>query len=97
MLVDTLVLKTVESKEADAQLVANFFTRTVKIKRCDAAAFEAGMMNTVEIIDDIAIDAPKALQLFATMVKGADLDETRRTNLASKSMDSEKLLGLITS
>ena len=55
-------------------------------------------MPTAEILDDIAIDAPKAFDLFAIMMKGAHLheDEERRTRLASKSMDSDKLVGLLT-
>ena len=54
--------------------------------------------QTAEILDDIVIDAPKALDLFAIMLKGAHLheDEERRTRLASKSMDSDKLVGLLT-
>ncbi|OSD00239.1 hypothetical protein PYCCODRAFT_1469566 [Trametes coccinea BRFM310] len=50
-------------------------------------------MPTAEIIDDIAIDAPKALNLFVLMLKGAHLheDEEHRARLTSKSMDSEKL------
>jgi len=52
-------------------------------------------MPTAEIIDDIAIDAPKAFQLFATMLKGAELDETRRSSIASKSTDADKLLALL--
>ena len=94
-LVDTLVTKAVESKEADAKLVADFFEQTVTKGTCSAEAFEAGLLPVAEIIDDIAIDAPKAFQLFAMMIKGAGLDETRRSNLASKSVDSDKLLALI--
>ena len=38
-----------------------------------------------EVIDNIAIDTPKALQLLAIMVKGAELDQERLLNLASMS------------
>ncbi|KAI1794262.1 hypothetical protein LXA43DRAFT_996366 [Ganoderma leucocontextum] len=50
-----------------------------------------------EIIDDLAIDAPKALDLFVVMIKGAHLheDEKRRTQLASNSMESDKLVALL--
>lgn len=48
-----------------------------------------------EIIDDIAIDVPKAFQMLAMMIKGASLDPDRLANLASKSLDSDKLLALL--
>ena len=94
-LVDKLVSSAVESKESAAQLVADFFARAATKKLCTATAFEDGLSPISEIIDDIAIDAPKAFALFAVIVKGAGLDEERRTRLASKSMDSDKLLALL--
>jgi len=94
-LIDKLVTKAVESKEVDAKLVCDFFSRAVSKELCTPAAFEEGFMPTAEIIDDIAIDAPKAFQLFAIMLKGAELDETRRSSIASKSMDSDRLLTLL--
>ncbi|KDR75692.1 hypothetical protein GALMADRAFT_248310 [Galerina marginata CBS 339.88] len=94
-LVDSLVSKAVESKEADAQLVSEFFELVVSKELCSPAAFEEGFTPIAEIIDDIAIDAPKAFHLFALMIKGSKLDEDRRTRLASKSMDSDKLLALL--
>ncbi|KAI0079837.1 hypothetical protein K474DRAFT_1658664 [Panus rudis PR-1116 ss-1] len=99
ILVDKLVTSAIESKEADAQLVADFFQRAVSKNLCSPAKFEEGFMPTAEILDDIAIDAPKAYQLFVTMVKGAglDKDEERRTRIAEKSGDKDKLLGLLSS
>ncbi|KAJ3511777.1 hypothetical protein NLJ89_g3905 [Agrocybe chaxingu] len=94
-LVDKLVSTAVESKEADARLVADFFTRAVERELCTPQAFEEGFTPIAELIDDIAIDAPKAFQLFATMLKGASLDEARRSNIATKSMDSDRLLALL--
>ncbi|KAF9012539.1 hypothetical protein BDQ17DRAFT_1271720 [Cyathus striatus] len=94
-LVYNLVSTAVESKEADAQLVAALFDRAVSKKLCSSSAFEEGLTPIADIIDDIAIDAPKAFQLFATMVKGALLDEDQRNRLASKSVDTEKLLSLL--
>ncbi|KZT05331.1 uncharacterized protein LAESUDRAFT_813465 [Laetiporus sulphureus 93-53] len=86
-----------DSKEADAQLVADFFSRALSKNLCSPQAFEDGFAPAAEILDDIAIDAPKAFNLMAIMMKGAglDKDEERRTRLASKSMDSDKLLGLL--
>ena len=94
-LIDKLVSTAVESKEADAKLVGDLFEVVASKELASPSAFEEGFMPVAEIIDDIAIDAPKAFQLFAIMVKGAKLDEERRKNLASKSMDSDKLLGLL--
>ncbi|TFK44920.1 hypothetical protein BDQ12DRAFT_708734 [Crucibulum laeve] len=94
-LVDKLVTFAVESKAADAQLVADFFARAVSKQLSSPAAFEEGFSPIAEFIDDIAIDAPKAPELFATMFKAAALDEERRTRVASKSQDSQKLLDLL--
>jgi len=94
-LIDKLVSTAVESKEADAHLVSDLFTRAASKNLCSPAAFEEGLTPVAEIIDDIAIDAPKAFTLFATMVKGVGFDEDRRSRLASKSTDSDKLLALL--
>ena len=92
-LVDSLVSKAVESKEADAQLVSDFFARSTA--QCSAAAFEEGFLPTAEAIDDIAIDAPKAVKLFGLMLKGAKLDEGRTSIIAAKSSEnSDALLAL---
>ena len=94
-LVDKLVSTAVESKEADAQLVGNFFSRAASKELCSPAAFEDGFAPIAEIIDDIAIDAPMAFQLFAMMIEGAVFDEERRSRIASKSIDSDKLFAQI--
>jgi len=95
-LVDKLTFHALESKEADAQLVADMFARAVSKELCAPAFLEEGLTPIAEVIDDIAIDAPKAYQLFATIVKGAGLDEERRKRLASKSTDDpDKLLALL--
>jgi translation initiation factor 4G len=94
-LVDKIVSNAVESKEDDAKLVSEFFALAISKELCSAASFEEGLTPVTEIIDDIAIDAPKAFQLLAMMMKGASLNQERLTNLASKSSDSEKLLALL--
>jgi translation initiation factor 4G len=95
LLVDKIVSTAVESKEDDAKLVSQFFVLAVSKELCSAASFEDGLTPVAEIIDDIAIDAPKAFQLLATMIKGAGLDQERLSNLASKSLDSVKFLALL--
>ena len=96
-LVNRLVSKAIESKEVDGKLVADGFTRAAEKKLCSISAFEEGFSPIAELLDDIAIDAPKAFQIMAIMMKGAglDKDEARRTRVARKSMDSEKLLTLL--
>ena len=58
-LVDRMVTTAIESKEADAQLVADTFRRAVEKNLCPSASFEAGFIPTAEILEDIAIDAPR--------------------------------------
>jgi translation initiation factor 4G len=96
-LVDKMVSRAIESKEADGKLVADAFARAAEKNLCSISAFEEGFLPIAELLDDIAIDAPKALQLMATMIKGAglDKDEGRRTRIAQKSMDGDKLLELL--
>ena len=94
-LVDKIVSTAVESKEEDAKFASQFFALAASKELCSAASFEEGLTPVTEIIDDIAIDAPKALQLLAMMVKGASLKGKQLSNLASKSLDSDKLLALL--
>ncbi|KAJ3993862.1 hypothetical protein F5050DRAFT_617783, partial [Lentinula boryana] len=94
-LVDKLITHAIESKEADARLVGDLFQRVTSNKLCTPSAFEKGFLGVAEFLDDIAIDAPKATDLLAIMIKGADLNEAQRTNIASKSAENgDKLLML---
>jgi hypothetical protein len=74
-LVDKIVSTAVESKEDDAKLVSQFFALAASKELCSAASFKEGLTPVAEAIDDIAIDAPKAFQLLAMMVKGAGLNQ----------------------
>jgi translation initiation factor 4G len=95
-LVDKLASSAIESKESDAKLVAEFLTLATTKDLCTAAAIEEGFIPIAEMLDDIAIDAPKAFELMAIMVNGAGLDEDQRGRISSKSADnSEKLLALL--
>ena len=100
LLVDKLVASALESKEADAVLVAKlFFTQATSKGRCSPVVLEAGFMPMAELLDDIAIDAPNAFKFMAIMLKGAgfDKDKERLAQLAGKSVDSDKLLQLMSS
>jgi hypothetical protein len=96
-LVEKLVATAIESKESDAQLVAEFFGRSAEKGLCSTESFEEGFTTTAEILDEIVVDAPKAFELMAIMLKGAGLDndERRRSRIASKSKDSDKLLSML--
>lgn len=98
-LVDKLVGSALESKEADAVLVAEFFAQAASKGQCSPEVFEAGFMPMAELLDDIAIDAPNAFKFMAIMLKGAgfDKDEERLGRITGKSMDSDKLLHLVSS
>ncbi|TDL23008.1 ARM repeat-containing protein [Rickenella mellea] len=91
-LVDELVTFAIQSKEADAKLVAEFFDLAVKKDLCPPASFEDGFLPTIEILDDIAIDAPMAFDLMTTMLDGSKLDTVRRKRLAGKPVDGDRLL-----
>lgn len=99
LLVDKLLMHALEAKEHDVDLVAKVFSRAASKDLCSPAAFEKGFAPAAEMIDDIAIDAPKAFGFFVKLIQGAglDKDEERRTRLASKSMDSDRMLQLLTS
>ena len=96
-LVEKLIGSALESKEADARLVAEFFARPASQRECSLDVFEAGFIPMVELLDDIAIDVPKAFEYMAIMFKGAglDKDDERLKRIVEKVMDSDKLLGLV--
>lgn len=97
-LVDKMVTKAIESKETDAQLVADTFRRAVEKNLCSPESFQEGFIPTAEILDDIAIDAPKAFGLMAIMMIGAglDKDEERYSRIADKLEDKDQLLSHFT-
>ena len=95
LLVEKLVSIAVYGKEADAELVSNLFVRVNGKNLCSPASFEDGFMPIAEQLDDIKYDSPKAFQLMSMMLKSVNFDNERRTRIASKSMDSDKLLAMI--
>ncbi|PBK86891.1 ARM repeat-containing protein [Armillaria gallica] len=94
LLVDKLISFAVESKETDAQLVAELFSHASTKSLCTLANFESGFAGVLEFLDDIAADAPMAFKLMAIMMKGPAFDDEQRRYLTSKT-DSVKLLGLL--
>ena len=97
-LIDKVVSKAVESKAADAELVANFFERATSKELVSSAAFESGFEGIAEFIYDIAVDAPHAPTLFAQMAKAAGLSEDARRRISQKAFeegDRDKLFALL--
>jgi translation initiation factor 4G len=94
-LVDKLVSAALESKESDAQLVGEFFGVAAANGLCSPATFEEGFTLVAEVLDDVAIDAPKAFSLMALMLKGAGLDSEVQGQIAAKLEDPDKLLHLL--
>ncbi|KAJ7751917.1 armadillo-type protein [Mycena maculata] len=99
-LVEKLVGTAMEAKEADqalsdARLVADFFTRAVSKELCSVDAFEEGFSPLVEILEDIAIHAPKAPNNMALMMMSASFDSKRTARISVKSSDADKLLALL--
>ncbi|KAK0195866.1 hypothetical protein F5146DRAFT_308587 [Armillaria mellea] len=92
LLVDKLVSFAVKSKEADAQLVAELFSRASTKNLCTIADFESGFAGVLEFLDDIAIDAPMAFKLMAIMMKGPAFDDEQLTRLALKTNNVKLLL-----
>ncbi|KAG1824450.1 uncharacterized protein BJ212DRAFT_1261230 [Suillus subaureus] len=96
-LVDKLVASALESKETDARLVGDFFAQAMSNGQCTLEVFEKGFMPMVECLDDIAIDAPKAFDYMAIMLRGAGFrnEPERLRRIASKLEDSDKLVSLV--
>ena len=94
-LVDKLTSSAVEQKEADVQLVADFFNRAISKELVSGTAIEDGLTPTTAVIEDIAIDAPKALAFLAMIINATGLAEDRQITLAFKSTASEELLPLL--
>ncbi|KAG5635953.1 hypothetical protein H0H81_009578 [Sphagnurus paluster] len=82
----------VGAKEADYRLLADFFARAVEKGLCSSAAFEEGLTPIAEVIDD-----PKAISIYARIVKSTQLAEEQTKRLASKSLDGDQLLILLSS
>jgi translation initiation factor 4G len=92
-----MVSRAIRTKEANGKLVADAFTRAAKKKLCSISAFEEGFLPVAGLLDKITINTPEAFQMMATMMKGAGLnnDKERRTKIAQKLSDSDKLLKLL--
>jgi len=96
-LVDILVTKSIEMKEPDVRLVGDLFVRVREKDLCSPEVFEEGFNGLAELLDDLAVDIPKAWSYFVTLLKGSglDQDEERLARIAEKTMDPDKLNRLL--
>jgi translation initiation factor 4G len=96
-LVDTLVMKCIEMKDPDVSLVSELFIRVREKDLCSGSAFEEGFNGLAELLDDLAVDIPKAWSYFVMLLKGSGLDEDedRLARIAEKTMDRDKLHRLL--
>ena len=96
-LVDALVTKSIEMKEPDVVLVSELFIRVREKALCGPRVFERGFNELAKVLDDLAIDIPKAWTYFAILLRGSglDQDEERRGRIAEKTMDPDKLNRLL--
>jgi len=96
-LVDSLVINAIEMKERDVVLVSELFVRVREKELCSPAIFEEGFKGLAEVLDDLAVDIPKAWPYFVILLRGSglDRDEERRGRIAEKTMDPDKLNRLL--
>jgi len=78
-------------------LVGDLFAQATSNGQCTLEVIEEGFMPMAEFLDDIAIDAPKAFDYMAIMLKGAGFENEpeRLQRIASKLEDSNKLVFLV--
>jgi len=96
-LVHTLLMKSIEMKEPDVVLVSDLFVRVREKELCSPGIFEDGFNGLAELLEDLAVDIPKAWSYFAILLRGSglDQDEERRGRIAEKTMDPDKLNRLL--
>jgi translation initiation factor 4G len=96
-LVHTLLMKSIEMKEPDVVLVSDLFVRVREKELCGPGVFEDGFNGLAELLEDLAVDIPKAWSYFAILLRGSglDQDEERRGRIAEKTMNPGRLNGLL--
>ncbi|KAF8342636.1 armadillo-type protein [Cantharellus anzutake] len=85
-----LVLKlastALEKREVDVVLTAELFSKVSDAGLCSGEVFEAGLASTVEMVDELSIDIPKAYSFVARLLKGSKLSRSSIESLTSKIM-----------
>ena len=93
-LVDTLVMKSIDMKDPDVELVGDLFIRVREKNLCSPALFEEGFSVLAELLEHLAVDMiPKAWSYFVILLKGSglDQDEERYARIAEKTKDPDRL------
>ncbi|KAF7296013.1 MI domain-containing protein [Mycena kentingensis (nom. inval.)] len=94
-LVEKFVGQAIETKEVNAQLVADFFSRALSKDLCSIDVLEEGILPLAEILEDIAIDAPRAPNNLALILKVVGFDSERTARIAEKTGEADRLLALL--
>ncbi|KAF4563224.1 hypothetical protein EYR40_007066 [Pleurotus pulmonarius] len=90
-LVHALVLKALESKEADVTLIASLFARVASKNLCTHTSFQQAFSRVAESLEDIVIDSPKARDFMDIMVKGASLTGDSQRWMMPKTMHTKEI------
>ncbi|KAF9168622.1 hypothetical protein DFQ26_004258 [Actinomortierella ambigua] len=77
LFVTELVTKGMESKQADVDTMCEIFKKLAGEGLLSKDDFEAGFTDPLEILPDVAIDAPNAFKLTAQLLEAAGLDPSR--------------------
>ncbi|EJD40408.1 hypothetical protein AURDEDRAFT_40563, partial [Auricularia subglabra TFB-10046 SS5] len=83
-LVDAVFNRALEGKDAEATLAGNLFALVLDKGKVTLDILEKGFSGTIELLDDVAVDAPAAYALTAKMLHLSKFDEARVQRLAEK-------------
>ena len=86
-LVSKLITTALDKKEVDVILTASVFAKAADARLCSEDTFEDGLLTTVEIVDDLSIDVPKAYSFVARLLQGCRLPQSSIDSLVSKILD----------
>lgn len=92
-LIDKIVSRVLESKEADAVFVAKVFQHATDEGHVAEDRWDEGFSGTMEFLEDISVDAPAAYKLMAILLKGSRIPRETVEKLADKiSVDGDPLV-----
>ncbi|KAF8888457.1 hypothetical protein CPB84DRAFT_1826713 [Gymnopilus junonius] len=77
--------------KANAKLVSDFFCIVASDAVISPKVFEDGLMSMAYTIDDLIVDMPVALELFALTIDAAGLDEGRKKRVIKRSKALRRL------
>ncbi|KAH7096849.1 ARM repeat-containing protein [Auriculariales sp. MPI-PUGE-AT-0066] len=83
-MVDSVFGKALEGKDADATLAGDLFGKVFDAGKLTTEDLEKGLAGMIELLDDIAVDAPAAYALSAKIMFLAKLDEDAVKRLGQK-------------